>query len=217
MRHPFLHLLTLVLLPSAALAQAAAALHATGTLTVPGHAGQLPVVQINGRSYIDADALAHLLGGSLSSAGNQLILTLPTSAPNAASQQGFSREFLRAGIEQMTDIREWRAAIVNAVQNNSAVTDTWVGNFRRAADSKLALASAAVHTESDRKALQLLQNEFNNMQQLSEYFLNLNRTVSFTPSTAFDNNPLDTKILTCARALAGMAANNQFQDDPSCH
>ena len=216
MRDPSLRsLLILLALPVAALSQAQQ--HATGTLVVTGHPGQVSVIQVNGRPYVDAQALAHLAGASLNTAGTQLILTLPAGASIGQPAHGFSSDFLKAGIEQLTDIREWRAAIVSAVQNNSAVTDNWVSGFRRAADSKLALASAAARTDADRKAFQLLQNEFNNMQQLSEYFLNLNRTVSYTSPTSFDNNPLDTKILTCARALAGMAATNQFQDDPSCH
>ena len=117
----------------------------------------------------------------------------------------------------MTVIREWRIAIVNAVQTNSPVTEDWVSSFRRSADSKLALASAAATTESDRKAVDLLRNEFNNMQQLSDHFLALRKSASYTSPDSFDNNPLDQKILSCARSLASMAAANQFQDDTACH
>ncbi len=207
-----------LLLPFSTAALAQAALHSSGTVAVAGHPGQVPVVQINGRPYVDVDALARLAGGSLSSAGTQFILTLaPSGTASPQAPRGFSPDFLRAGIEQMSAIREWRIAIVNAVQNNSAVTENWVSGLRRTADNKLALASAAAHTDADRKGLQLLQNEFTNMQQLSENFLNLNRTVTFTPTTAFDNNPLDQKILACARAMTSMAANNAFLDDPNCH
>jgi hypothetical protein len=58
------------------------------------------------------------------------MLTLPASAkspPTAvapASQSansGFSKDFLKACIEEMTVIREWRGALVNAVKNGYPV------------------------------------------------------------------------------------------------
>ena len=193
------------------------------TLAIAGMPGQAPVVQVNGRSYVDIEALARLTQGSISFRGMQTILTLPGSTGGASAtdtgqpKQGFSPAFLRAGIEEMTVIREWRIALVNAVQNNTPVSEDWVGGFRRTADSKLALASAAATTASDRNAFQLLGNEFRNMQQLSDQFLALRSTVSYVAPNSFDNNPLDAKVLGCARALAAMAAANQFQDEPACH
>ncbi len=110
---------------------------------------------------------------------------------------------------------------MNAVQTNNPVTEDWVANFRRTAETKLELTSAAAvsasGTESDRKALDLLRNEFNNMRQLSDSFVDMHKDLTFTPTDAFDNNPLDQKVLGCARSLAAMAASNQFQDDSSCH
>ncbi len=46
---------------------------------------------------------------------------------------GFSSDFLKAGIEAMSAIREWRAALVHAVQNNYPLSEEWLGNFRRTA------------------------------------------------------------------------------------
>ena len=52
------------------------------TLIVAGQPGQIPVVQMNGKSYVDIDALARLTNSSLSFKGNQVILTPPGSAPS---------------------------------------------------------------------------------------------------------------------------------------
>ncbi len=52
------------------------------TLIVTGQPGQAPIVQINGKSYVDIDALARLTNSSVSIKGNQVILTPPGSAPN---------------------------------------------------------------------------------------------------------------------------------------
>src|SRR5215475_15416317 len=80
-----------------------------GTLTIRGHSGESPVIRAGGRSYVDVEGLARITNGSLSFSGNQIILTLPgvdgspgthsPTAAEAASSQGFSRDFLRAGIE----------------------------------------------------------------------------------------------------------------------
>ncbi len=52
------------------------------TLIVAGQPGQIPIVQMNGKSYVDVDALARLTNSSLSFKGNQVILTPPGSAPS---------------------------------------------------------------------------------------------------------------------------------------
>ena len=78
---------------------------------------------------------------------------------SAAKPPAFSVEFLKAGIEEMSVIREWRIAIVNAVQTNSPVTDDWVSGYRRAADSRLSLAEAAASTDPDRQAMVMLRTD----------------------------------------------------------
>ena len=196
------------------------------TLAVAGHAGQAAVVQMNGKTYVDLESLARLTGGSLSFQGNQTTLALPSArgnaqpapaAPPPAAKPGFSVEFLKAGIEEMSVIREWRSALVNAVQTNSPVNDDWVSNYRRAADSRLSLAEAAVRTDSDRQAMGMLRTEFSNMQQMSDQFLTMRKNMNYISPDSFDNNPLDQKILSCSRALASMAASGQVQDEISCH
>jgi len=103
------------------------------------------------------------------------------------------------------------------VQNNYPIADTWIAPLRRFADSKLQLAAAAASTDPDQKTLDLLRNEFANMQQQSDNLLALRGRVSEIRTDTFDNNPLDQKILACQRALAQVAASKQFHDDPSCH
>jgi hypothetical protein len=217
-----LRLIVLLYVPVAGVAQTPAP---GGTLAVAGHAGQVPVVKMNGKTYVDVESLARLTGGSLSFQTNQTTLTLPASpvspqptpAPVAAKPPGFSVEFLKAGIEEMSVIREWRSALVNAVQTNSPVNDDWVSGYRRAADSKLTLAEAAAITEPDRQASVMLRNEFNNMQQMSDQFVAMKKNMNYISPDSFDNNPLDQQILSCSRALASMAASGQVQDDISCH
>ena len=195
------------------------------TLVLTGHPGDLTVMETGGRYYVDIEALAQLANGSLTFKGNQIVLTLSapttnapatTSAAPPSTTSGFSKEFLTAGIEEMSVIREWRSALINAIRQGYPVTEDWVAGFRAQTQQNLRLASVAASTDADRNALRLLNNEFNNMKKLSDRFVDANRSRTYVPPDALDNDPFDQKILSCAHSLAAMAANNQFVDDGSC-
>ena len=197
----------------------------TGTLTITGQPDQAPLLRINGRSYVDLESLARVTHGTLRFQGNQVILTLPQTAATQASTPSqvpkttpeLSGGFLGAEIEALTAIREWHVSLANAIRNNYPVVDGWLGRFRRDAQRQVDLAAAAASTDSDRNALDLLRNEFSNMRQESDYFMQMHNSVDFIPTDALNNNAQDEKVLTCERALADMAATKQFQDEVSCH
>ena len=194
-----------------------------GTLTIAGGSEQVPLVRINGKSYVEIESLARITHGSLRFQGSQTILTLPAAAGTAAPTGAtapvpqLSGGFLNAELEALTQIREWRASLASAVQNNYPVADSWVSGLRRSADAKLQLAIAAATTGADQKAVELLRNEFANMQAMSDQYLAMHAQANYTAPDSFDNNPLDQKILACARAIAAMAATKQFEDEISCH
>jgi len=192
------------------------------TLIVAGHSGEAAVAEMGGHSYVEIDALARLVSGSLNFNGNQIILTLPgspasASATTQASSSGFTKEFLKAGIEEMAVIREWRVTLRNAIQRGHPVTHDWIDSYQARAEQNLRLVSLAATTESDKSAFQLLTNEFNNMKSLSGRFLEANKSRTYVAPESLDNDPLDQRILNCARGLAAMAASGQFTDDASCH
>jgi hypothetical protein len=195
------------------------------TLIVNGQRTQISVVQMNGHSYVDLEALARAANGSLSFNGNQISLTLPGSGDSPApapapasspSNSEFSKSFLRAGIEQMTIIREWRTALANAVQNGFPITDDWLSAYRSQATTALRLSFVAINTDSDRNAYRLLNTEFENMKLLSNNYVALRQSMQFIAPDSMANDPLNQKILNCGHSLAAMAANGQFVDDGSC-
>jgi len=201
------------------------AAHRNRTLVLTAHPGELPVLDMNGHAYVEIEGLARLSGGSLRFRGNQIELTLSPSsadsvpATHASSQPvatGFSKDFLAAGIEQMSVLREWRSGLRNAVQQGFPVTEDWVERYRALAQKGLGLASVAVSTESDQNVLRLLTNQFNNMNALSDQFLRASKTRTYISPDTLNNDPLDQKIMNCAHSLAAMAASNQFTDDVSC-
>jgi hypothetical protein len=196
------------------------------TLILTGHAGELVVVEMGGRSYVEIQALAQLVNASLSFNGNQMVLALPgpsvragATAPSGSqpAPAELSKDFIRAAIEEMSIIREWRSTLTNAVQRGYPITEEWIGSFRDEARKSLRLVQVAAITESDRNAFQLLTNVFNTVNKLSDRFLEANRSRTYISPDALNNDPLDQSILTCAHSLAAMAANGQFMDDGSCH
>lgn len=208
-----------IFIPAFFLAQAA---QKSRTFVITGHPGEVAVIERDGHAYVEIEALARMTIGSLSFNGNQIMLTLPgAAAPAPAATQpppsGFTKDFIRAGIEEMAAIREWRSTLRNSVQRGYPVTEDWVDAYRARAEQSLRLVSVAATTESDRDAVQLLTNEFNNMKKLSDRFLEAEKTRTYISPESLNNDPVDQKILNCARALVAMAANGQFANDGSCH
>jgi hypothetical protein len=190
-------------------------------LTVSGFAGQAPVTRLNGGSYVAVDALARLMNGSLAYQGNEIVLTIPAAGtglpPSRSANPGFSKEFQKASIETMSDIREWRSALLNAVENGYPIKDAWMADYRAQAAKNLRLTSIAVTTDSDRKALPLLQKEFDHMQELGNKILAARKNLNYITPETVKKDPLDQKILNCARFLAEMAASGEFQDVGTCN
>ncbi len=217
-----LYLLVLLIVPALALSQAA---QETRTLIVNGQPGQVTVVQLNGRSYVDLEALARVANGSLGFNGNQITLTLPgaastppaaASSPNPPADPGLSKGFLKAGIEAMSLVREWHSALANAIQNGFPIAQNWLAGYRIQAAAGLRLANVAASTDSDRNAFQLLTNAFNFMDQLSNQYVATRQSLDYISPDALKSDPLNQKLVTCGHSLASMVATGQFVDDGSC-
>lgn len=197
------------------------------TLMVNGQPGSAKVVQLNGHSYVDVDALARITNGSVAYQGSHITLTLPggggqttTSAPAhspAPPKSVFSKEFMQAGIEYMSQIREWRNTLANAISNGYPLSDELFAPYQGQAATSLRLAKVAANTQADQNAEQLLGSELQNMQNLTNKYLKMRANLEFIDPKSLESEPLNQKILTCARSLAAMATNNQFVDDGSCH
>jgi hypothetical protein len=204
-------------------------------LLINGRSTQVPVIQVNGSFYIGLDALANAVNGSLSYSGTMIALSVPigpASAPSSAitpaapapepaqaapPNPGFSQGFLNAGIEEMSTLREWHAALATAIQNGIPVTAGILAPYRAQATTNLRYAMVAATTASDRSAYQLLNNVFQNMTKLSDKYINMRANMTFISPDALQNDDLDRRLIACGHSLGAMAASGQFADDGSCH
>jgi len=205
------------------------------TLIINGQSTNVPVIQVNGHFYAGLDALATAVNGSISYSGSMVALSVPTgqgnaapsatssnapastTAPAAAPNQGFSRGFLNAGIEQMSTLREWHTALATAIQGGIPLTANLLAPYRAQATTNLRLAQVAATTPSDRSAYQLLSNEFQNMVRLSEKYINARANMTYISPDALQSDDLNQRLIACGHSLGAMAASGQFVDDGSCN
>ena len=189
-------------------------------LLVNGQAGKTTVVHVNGRTYIDVEAVAQVGNGSFAIKDNQITLVIPppnSAAPGQPTNPGFSKDFLSAAVESIAAVREWRTAIATAIQNSISVTDDWVSVFRGRASDALRQTSVAAVSPTDRAALQLFTSENNNMQKWSDQIIAARAKLQYMSPAEVGSDPLFQQILTCSHSLAAMVGSGQYQDEPSCH
>ncbi len=198
-------------------------------LSVQGCSGQTNVIRFQGRVFVDVQDLARITNGSLSFNGGNLALTLPACQPSEqgdadAGKTGFSRSFMKAAIEAMSAIREWGGMLQATVQDRYPVGTPMAGNTiiayqERAADG-VALASAAASTDSDHRGLELLRNEFNNLEAWTDRFFQARKSLTAQYMTLTDTPLQDDdeaqKIIACGKFLAQMFPSGAFQDDAVC-
>jgi hypothetical protein len=197
-------------------------------LVLNGYTGTVPVMQVNGKNYVNVEALARVTNGSMSFNGNQIVLTLPAAgsgggaaasqqaAPAASQNTGFSKEFLTAAIEEMSTVREWHSALASAIANGFPVTGELVAPYQAQAATNLRLMQVAVSTQSDQGAAQLISNAYQKMKQLSDKYVAKRANLEFVGPDALKNDPLDQSLIACGKSLRSMAGSGQFVDDGTC-
>jgi hypothetical protein len=193
---------------------------------VNGRTAEAAVVQIDGHSYVDVDALARIMNAAVSFEAGRVILKVPAAEGGTKPERiapGLSKDFAKAGISQLAEMREWKAAIASAIRSGVA-EGNWLApllrDHRARAEASLGQTSLAAKTESDHKALQLLKNELTNLgewdsnAQATIHSLNAEQSVN---PVATQNDPLLAKISECGNFLSAMLVDGEFADSPSCH
>jgi hypothetical protein len=206
------------------------------TLIVNGSSTHVPVIYVNRQAYVGLEALAKVLQGSISSSGPLVALSLPAnstvqpiSSTNssethaavptqpAPAEPGFSREFLNAGIEAMSTIREWHTALQTAIENGIPLSAGLLQPYRAQATTDLRLASVAANTDADHSAFELLNYVYVNVGKLSDKYVEMRARLSYIAPDALQNDDLNKRIIKCGHFLASMDASGHFSDDGSCH
>ena len=185
------------------------------------------VVQIGGHSYVDIDTVAQITNGSVTIEPDRILLTIagssPASNPVAVAPPplpGLSREFTRAAIAELAEMREWRGAVGTILTYGVPVVGTWPQDYRDRVESDLAQVAVAATSAYDQDALQLLRNEFGNLSQWASDVVStrqaMNATNTVNPN-AVQNDQALKKISDCSQFLSSMLVTGVFADNASCH
>lgn len=199
-------------------------------LVVNENSGKVAVLKMDEKTYVDLNRLIQIAHGSIDYQRNNIVITLPgpsANAPTASAETEelrnttLTRDFMKAGIEGISLMREWASNLANAIQNGYPVSENWVSDARMRAQSGIAMASAAASSDADRNASQLINREFEAVHEWSNKLLESRKSMDAAKyavsATALRTDPLSEKIVACGRFLGQMLASGTFQDDPSCH
>jgi hypothetical protein len=196
-------------------------------LVVNGKQVDAPLVQFEGHSYADIQALAEALNGSLTFEPNRVVLTLPgpdstTSSSDSSTHEvpPLSRDFARAAIAEIAGLREWRAVITTIITYGLPVVGTWPQDYHDRVEADLMQAQVAASNESDQKAVQLIENQFANTEAWASDVVSARQALNAARSVdpyALQNDVMLTKISNCGRFLSNMIVSGLYSDDSSCH
>jgi hypothetical protein len=196
-----------------------------GKLLVRGYSGEAAIVRVNGRAFVDLQALAQITGSAVSFESGQVVLILPpalSSGPTGSSQtvsSGFSRPFMGAGIEALASMREWGSTLAVAIRNGFPLGRA-IDPYRARAGEKVQLAAAAASTDDDRSGLELLRKELGNVQAWSDKLVGARNSMSAANLTMSENalkeDPMLQSAVRCGQYLAQMFGGGSFKDDDAC-
>jgi hypothetical protein len=196
------------------------------TLVVNGHHGEAIVYQIDGRAFVELDALVRIANGSMSIRGDQIVVSLPAAdpsqaAPPVSAAASMTPDFRRAAIDHLADVKEWINVLVYALKNGVPGDGSRLVVLHDRATESLRHAQVAATSDAGQSAFQLLQNNFNMLSHWSDKLIRERRSLdtgkySISPD-AVNNDPTYQKISNCTRFLANMIPSGQFTDDNSCH
>ncbi len=205
------------------------------SLTVNGK-DEGTVVQIDGHAYVDIETIARFTKGSVTIEPTRVVLTFPAPGTKVASDtaaasagpapspssptSGLSRNFASLAIAELAEMREWRGAVGAILTYGAPVVGSWPQDYHDHVEADLMQVEVAASTDGDEQAMQLLQNEFSNLEQWANDVVNTRQAMNATNTVRPDilqNDPAVAKISSCSRFLSSMLVSGSFADDSSCH
>ena len=192
-------------------------------------------VQMGNHAYVDVETLAQATNGTVTIEPNRIVLTIPAPGSSAAPgpgpgaglaplppapPPGLTRNFASQAIAELAEMREWRGAVGTILSYGVPVVGTWPQDYHDRVGSDLERVALAASTAADEEAMQLLRNEFSNLERWANDVVSARQSLNATNSVrpdAMQTDPLLAKISDCSRFLSSMLVSGTFADDQSCH
>jgi hypothetical protein len=192
-------------------------------------------VQMGTHAFVDVETVAQATNGSVTFEPDRIVLTIPAAGSSAAPSPaasaglaplppapppGLSRNFASQGIALLAEMREWRGAVGTILTYGVPVVGTWPQDYHDRVEADLERVALTTSTAADQDAMQLIRNEFSNLEQWANDVVTARQTLNATNSVRPDAMQSDStlaKISNCSRFLSSMLVSGTFADDQSCH
>jgi hypothetical protein len=192
-------------------------------------------VQMGSHAFVDVETIAQATNGTVTIEPDRIVLTIPAPGSSAAPSPGpsaglaplppapppgLTRNFASQAIAELAEMREWRGAVGTILSYGVPVVGTWPQDYHDRVESDLERVALAASTAADEEAMQLLRNEFSNLERWANDVVSARQSLNATNSVRPDAMQSDTtlaKISDCSRFLSSMLVSGQFADDQSCH
>ena len=96
------------------------------TLVVNDQSGQAAVLKMGDKTYVDLKRLVQIVHGSVVIEGDRIVVDVScaahknqetTAQPEPDTSPRLTQDFMKAGIEEISLMREWASTLANAMQN----------------------------------------------------------------------------------------------------
>lgn len=186
-------------------------------------------VQMGDHVYVDIETVAQFTNGSVALEPNRIVLNFPAAetrpAPSAAAAPappppGLSRSFASLAIAELAEMREWRGAVGTILTYGVPVSGTWPQDYHDRVEANLRQVGLAVTTADDQNAMQLLENEFNNLSAWAGNVVSTRQSLNATNTVRPDYMQSDTtlaKISACSNFLSSVLISGTLGDNSNCH
>ncbi len=154
---------------------------------INGQTGQAAVIQVDGRTYVDLETLAHIANGSLTFKANRIVLNLPPSTASTPAAVGpptqADRPQLIAGFHAGWNGNDSTDEGVG--QSTGIRHSEWISSDRklgcrlpRTGRARSQSRIGGRLTDADRGALQLLTNEFEAVREWSNKLVEARKSMN---------------------------------------
>lgn len=171
------------------------------------------------------DAQVHPLGDSDSREGTITIdvwSSVPSVEvePNEAEATKLSANFTVAALQAAFKMQLTERKIENCIRMGFPIGEFWIQTDLEGIDDALTLAGISATNDTDREALQQLQEQSGRLRDWSSWLIDANHKLQLgdylTSSWALDNDERFQSTVACTKFLVSMLASRRLAEDNSC-
>ena len=198
----------------------------TKTLVINGRRGEATMYVIDGKAFVAVETIARIGHAEVTFQGDEIVVTFPpapssSSDAHSAAASSMTPDFMREAIRCLSSLKEWQTVLARAIQRGVPGDGSRLVVFHDRAAEGLRLATVAASTSSDQNALQLLSNNFAQVDNWTRKLVQERKSMSsgnysLTPD-ALDNDSEYQRLANCSNAVGSILSSGRYEDSSDCH